>query len=270
MTLIVGFKCGDSVVLCADSQETRGNLKSEINKLPIHMGDGGTDVVCAGAGNGELTDGFRARLEAAIGPSQASDKEMIRREIENALVEFHQSPVFASFPGKDEDKYICGLICVRTRTREVMLFKYFCSVVESVDTYHLAGEDYAHFEHVVRRLFRTGTSVQQAILMGLEVLNTAKATSLFVGGPTRVVVATPSGISVENTRRINAAEAFVQTKIEAFDSLSFDLGSSNVQMQKKVDAFANSITSIRGIYGSKFESWPQSSFGEIEPSDDDS
>jgi 20S proteasome alpha/beta subunit len=48
MTLIVGFKCGPSVVLCADSQETRGSFKVEVDKLPIHSG--GMDVVCGGAG----------------------------------------------------------------------------------------------------------------------------------------------------------------------------------------------------------------------------
>jgi hypothetical protein len=269
MTLIVGVVCRDGIVLCADSQETRGYLKTEINKLPIHLGNGGPDVVIGGAGNGELTDGFRARLVASIGSLRESTMEAVRRKIEKAAVDFHRSPVYDAFPGSAEEKHIAGLICVRTRDSKVMLFDYFDTIVKPVETYKLAGEDYAHFDHIVKRLYRSEATIQQGIVIGLEVMNTAKATSVHVGGETRVVVARSDGMRPEHPRRINAVEAFVKTKREAFDSLTVELGSSGLEVEYKVQAFANSITSIRKVYGVKFESWPDATIGDIDWPEDD-
>src|SRR5262245_47478524 len=129
MTLIVGFRCGDSAVLCADSQETRGVLKSEINKLPIHTAHNGMDVVCGGAGHGELIDAFRLRLvDALVGSSLVIESD-IRSQIETILVAFHQSAVYTTFPGSEDDKYIAGLIAVRSTKRDVFLYRFFNSVV---------------------------------------------------------------------------------------------------------------------------------------------
>lgn len=259
MTLIVGFVCGESAVLCADSQETRGTFKTEVDKLPFRVGvsHGGMDVVCGGAGHGELVNGFRQRLFHDVPSSVACDESAIRHELEQQLIAFHESDVFRLFPGSDDDKCIAGLIAVRTVQRRVLLFKFFNSVIEPVFTYGLAGEDHAFTERLVSRRYRDGLTIQQAVLIGLDVINEVKATSIYVGGPTRVVVITPDkGIEVQEQERIIWTENHISTQNQLFDELRFNLGSSNVEATTTLENFSNSITSMRGVYGSKYLSWP--------------
>lgn len=258
MTLIVGFKSADSVVLLADSQETRGLLKTEVNKLPIQAADGdGMDIVCGGAGNGELTEAFRPLL-VQMSRSRTHGEEAIRRDLETALVTFHNSPVFTSFPCPSDEKFIAGLIAVRSVKREVFLFKYFGSVIQPVHTYGLAGEDYSYFDRVAQRRYRENLSIQQAVLLGLEIVGEAKATSIHVGGPTRVVIVQPDkGIHVEDAAVLVWTEAHIATQNKLFDDLRFDLSSTNAQVDHDLITFSNSITAVRGVYGSKYPAWPQ-------------
>lgn len=258
MTLIVGFRCGDSAVLCADSQETRGFLKTEVDKLPIRSAHGGMDVVCGGAGHGELMDAFRLRVMDALVGSATCGESDIRTQIETALVAFHRSPVYKSFPGDTEDKYIAGLIAVRDVQRKVFLYKFFNSVVQPVETYGLAGEDSAFLDRLVKRRHRSGLSVHQAVLLGIEVVSEARHISAHVGGPIRVVIATSAeGIRAQEQDRIQWTEAEITTQNDVFDALRFELTSTNTQVEQQLKTFSNSITSIRGVYGLKFPAWPK-------------
>jgi 20S proteasome alpha/beta subunit len=267
MTLIVGLWCGDSAVLCADSQETRGGLKSEVNKLPIGYAEsGGMDIVCGGAGNGPLADAFRDQLIPRMVRSKTVGETAIQRELEQALVAFHQGRVFKAYPGTPDEKLIAGLVSVRSAAKQVHLFHFFGSVIRSVRTYELAGEDYAFLERVTKRLYRDGLTIQQAILIGLDVVNEGKATSIYVGGPTRVVVVRPdSGMQVQESARISWTEAHISTQNELLDDLRFNLGSSSAEAQVTLKNFANSITSMRGVYGTKYLAWPKPTLDDPDP-----
>ena len=272
MTLIVGFRCGDSVVLCADSQETRGLLKSNVNKLPIQAAvAGGMDIVCGGAGNGDLSDSFRSSLTKRMVRSPKTGEEPIRLELEAALVDFHRSKVFAAYPVADpNDKYISGLISVRSAAREVFLYKYDGSVVQPVATYQLAGEEYSYFGRILQRRYRPGLSINQAMIIGLEVIGEGRETSTGIGGPTRIVIATPNGgMRCEQGERLAWAEAELTKQNELFDSLRFELGSTGAQVQDQLTNFSNSITALRGVYGSKYEAWPKLTIGHVQDDDKD-
>ncbi len=272
MTLIVGVRCGESAVLCADSQETYGTLKREVNKLPVSRALGSNvDVVVGGAGHGPLSDVLRPRLESTLARSALKGEESVLRELEAALVAFHQDPVFTAFPAPLDDKFVAGLVCVRSvRARQVWLFEYFNSAIKPVTTYSLSGEDHAQFAHVAQRLYRPGISIQQAVLLGLEVIALAKKTSVYVGGDTRVVTVRPDDMRVEDGTRVSWTEAHIDTQNKLIDELKFNLASTEDQVQKELQAFSNSITAVRGIYGSKFPPWPtpSPSLGDFE--DDDS
>jgi hypothetical protein len=205
MTLIVGFRCADAAVLCADSQETRAGLKSEVNKLQIQAADtGGMDIVCGGAGNGELYEAFRVSVLARMKCSATIGEEPIRQELEAALVAFHRGRVFLAYPASQEDKLIAGLIAVRSVSREVFIYRFFGPVIQPVHTYGLAGED-----------------------------------------------------------------SHIATQNELFDALRFDLSSTEDQAKEKLRNFSNSITAVRGVYGSKYPAWPSPSFGKRKPPNDD-
>jgi 20S proteasome alpha/beta subunit len=257
MTLIVGFKCGDSVVLCADSQETRGGLKREVNKLPIINGDDAcVSVVCGGAGQGELSDAFVARLGPAMKRSPTCGEEPLRRELEGIAAGFHQSAVYRSFPGTSDDKFIAGLIGVCDPARQTYLFKFAGPTVKSVATYDLAGEEFEFYERIPRRRYRVGLSINQAVILGIEIINEAKSSSIYVGGPTNVVIVRPNGIKAQADDRVQWTEAHIATQNELIDSLRIDLSSTSAQVTEKLNNFSSSITAVRGLYGAKYGAWP--------------
>jgi hypothetical protein len=223
-------------------------------------------VVCGGAGAGELMDACRQRLLDALVDSTICVSSDIQSQIETVLVAFHQSAVYTSFPGTAEDKYIAGLIAVRTVQRQVLLFRFFSTVVQPVDSYGLAGEDYAFIERIVKRRAQSSLSVHQAVLLGIEVVSEAKEISTTVGGPIRVVIATPDGIRTEDSARVIWTENHITTQNQLIDALRFDLSSTGSQVQEKLQTFSNSITSVRGVYGSKYPAWPKPTLGD--PDDD--
>jgi hypothetical protein len=216
------------------------------------------DVVCSGAGAGELTDACRLRLLDALVGSTIYTEEDIRSQIETVLVAFHQSDVYKKFPGKAEAKYIAGLIGGRTAQREVFLFEFFNTVVKPVEAYGLAGEDYVFLERIVkRRVGSKSLSINQAAFLGIEVVSEAKEISTTVGGPIRVVIATPDGIREEESARVKWTEDHITTQNGLIDDLRLELSSTGVQVQDQLRTFSNSITSVRGVYGSKYPAWPK-------------
>jgi 20S proteasome alpha/beta subunit len=268
MTLIVGFKCGDSAVLCADSQETRGDLKTEVNKLQIVHGDVGCmDLVCGGAGQAELSDAFLARLGPAMKHSKTCGEEQIRKELEGIAAAFHQSAVFRSFPGTPKEKIIAGLIAVRDASGQVFLFKFFGPTVRVVATYELAGEEYEFFALIARRRYRDGLTIKQALLLGVEIISEARQSSIYVGGPTRVVNVMPAGIVAEDPQRVAWTDAEITRQNELIDILKFELSSSQAQVESNLKNFSNSITSVKAYYGVKLPPWP--AFTLPEPSEDE-
>lgn len=257
MTLIAGFWCDGAAVLCADSQETRGSLKNETNKLLIHGDDVGLSLVVGGAGSGELTDAFKLRVAGALVGTQKSGEEHIRRELEAQLVAFHRSDVYERFPGTSEEKTIVGLIAVRSALQEVFLYHYWTTVIKPVKTYELAGEDYAFIKRMGERRFRAGMSVRQATLLGIELISEGKEISPYIGGQIRVVIARPEGFSVEDAAQVQWTEAEIATQNQVIDALRFELSSSNAQVDEQLRIFSNSITSIRNVYGVKYPMWPK-------------
>jgi hypothetical protein len=90
MTLIVGIRCGDSAVLCADSQETLGDgQKIERNKLHVSRKVAGRfDVVIAGAGNAPLSDALRRRILEGFDKIRVSTPAAVLPVLRDALCRF--------------------------------------------------------------------------------------------------------------------------------------------------------------------------------------
>jgi hypothetical protein len=114
------------------------------------------------------------------------------------------------------------------------------------------------------RRYRSGPSINQAVLLGIEILNEAKASSIYVGGPTNVVIATPAGIRSQPSERVQWTEAEIATQNDVFDALRFELGSTSAELNERLTTFSNSITAVRNLYGSKYPAWPKPTLGEDE------
>src|ERR1700691_1550933 len=92
MTLIAAFWCaGDQAVLCADSEECYGDLKTSVTKIkPQTLAGGLYEVAFGGSGFGDLVDALDEKLEMALDVCQARTEAELRLEIEKTIVQFYK------------------------------------------------------------------------------------------------------------------------------------------------------------------------------------
>jgi len=113
MTIGIGFKCNDGIVIAADTQYTRGPSKSHGPKIfPLFVPDGRPDlaVVVVGAG----TVGFMKRavenIEAALVGCSGPTLKDVQAITEAELLDFYKTHIYPSpGPQKPDFELILGI-----------------------------------------------------------------------------------------------------------------------------------------------------------------
>jgi hypothetical protein len=228
VTLIAGFRTAEGVVICADSQQTLGiplpsdeyaEYRTYINKIePQHTGF--YDVVIGGAGGGNLVDGFAEILTDQIqtwpsGIDDATLKETIR----GLVIDYHAHEVSVA-PG--DCKSIQFLLCIRDRTDpagHIHLLEIRETAIRRVNTYSLLGWEEGIYTHDIERHYRDNQSNLYSILLGIHLFLLAKKTSVNIGGETKIVVVSSSGMVTLDPQSV----AELDQRVSAFDMLLDEL-----------------------------------------------
>jgi hypothetical protein len=145
VTLIAAFRCLNgslpSVVICADTQETRGDFRVPVNKIEIQDSDSSHyELAVSGAGAlGDLIDDFTESLGWAVKSWEAGlGEQALRLKIKRLLVEFNKNEV-AHYQTK-EDKLLEFIICIRDKgTTDIHLWKTSNTGMWVVRDFALAG-----------------------------------------------------------------------------------------------------------------------------------
>jgi hypothetical protein len=192
VTLIAAFRYQFGFVLVSDSQETH-NYPSEVaggppreyrvkmDKVkPQRAGD--YEVVGGGAGDdGHAIDMFERRLYREVANWQ--DGPLSDLETENRLISFCSGYIV------QRPEPIEFLLCLKHKdARSVTCWRIDDDVVNPVDKYELIGWDEAIYKHEVDWLFRPGSWLNHAVLMGIRLFTMGEATSNTIKGPFQVVV----------------------------------------------------------------------------------
>jgi hypothetical protein len=203
MTLIAAFWCaGNQAVLCADSEECYGDLKTSVTKInPQTLANGLYQVAFGGSGFADLVDALGEKLEQALDVSQSSTEIELRAEIETAIVQFYSSDPVANYPRdlNDPNSYVSGVICIRVVPKEaVFLFRFSKTIVLPVRTFVLRGLEIPVYASLAKRLYRPNILPLHAQLVGLRVLSEAQSTSTLVDSPFTTVFAMTHGMFASN------------------------------------------------------------------------
>jgi hypothetical protein len=225
-------------------------------------------VVIGGAGYEALT---AALLRTVIG-ALSEPFESVHAVLQRAVAAFHKSAVYTAFPGSATDKSVAGLIGLRLTNGPVMLFEYMRSVVTPVTTYKLAGEDIPPYDVIPRRAYRCDLSVSEALVLGIDIVEAAKATSVYVGGATRAVSLQPTGVVTEDPGKIFKTALHVAESSRLAGMLRLQAADHTVPdalFQRNLTAFCNSMTAVRYLYGAAVPPWQGGTLGDYVPPDDD-
>jgi hypothetical protein len=191
MTLIAAWPVKDGVVIHADSQETVGDYRIEVDKLkPVDIGQ--FRVIIAGAGPSKLVESLPIVLSRRI--AAASSIADFENQTEEALAHFYAHDV-KLYPGKKKEvKFFIGAWHQPSG-------EYGVWVTENVRLRRLPKDEALMFgcEEPIywltaKRLFSEGMSTAQAILAGLYLFTIAEGTSNYIKGPFSVAVVQSNGI----------------------------------------------------------------------------
>jgi 20S proteasome alpha/beta subunit len=86
MTFVIGMKCYDGLVLCADSLEEDGIVKKQVNKI-VRIDNADWGIALGGSGGGGIIDKFSDEVKVRL-PNKILDRYKIESVIEELLAEF--------------------------------------------------------------------------------------------------------------------------------------------------------------------------------------
>lgn len=137
MTIAVGFKCQGGVVLCADTQETAGDLKWPVEKVVSYEKEW-CQAGFAGADDGDIADTLIQRLQENL-HRRYDSIEKVRTYIRMTLQAVYKNEIDL-LPYPDSEKTVRLLIAVRPKAQqEVTMFKTLGPVVKEISTFEVIG-----------------------------------------------------------------------------------------------------------------------------------
>lgn len=253
MTLIAAFRCaGNQAVLCADSEECYGDLKTSVTKInPQKLANGLYEVAFGGSGFGDLVDAMDEKLEQTLNACQVCSEKELRSEIQSAIVEFYKSDPIANYPRDlgDPNSYVSGVVCVRVvPEKSVFLFRFSKTIVLPVKTFVLRGLEIPVYASLAKRLYRPNILPLHAQLVGLRVLSEAQSTSTLVDSPFTTVFAMTHGMFASNRNTDLYLKALSNVQREMDDLLltcADTYAVSQVEAKIRLSAFQRTIHELR-------------------------
>jgi hypothetical protein len=192
MTIAAGYVCPEGVVLCADTEELRGEYKFRTPKLivlPESEDATRIKVVFAGAGDGYFIDKlvaemWKAALHSSGGIDQAVDA------MEDAILRIHQKfwPVYPAAERPQADLLFAALV-----GGEIRLYKATGPIVNEVEGYELTGIGDVLARYIAARTYKDNLSLQEAAVLATYTLEQAKEYVDGCGGESHVVLLFKTG-----------------------------------------------------------------------------
>lgn len=252
VTIAAGFVCRDGVVICADTQETYGNLlKISVPKITIRPGarvPGQPRMVMAGAGDGPFID--KLADEAWKNVTRAGVTELdavadaIETAIKNTYEEFGRIYQAGAMPTAE---LIYGVV---GSTRLPSLFRASGPVVNSIPTYASIGVGLYMADYIADRMGHASMMDSGwAELLGIYLLQQAKDYIDGCGGESHVVTLHGNGTV---TRLDHADVLLIGGHMKRLDQQTSavllsapDLDLSDEEFRKRVEIFTTFVEEMR-------------------------
>ncbi len=179
MTFIVGLKCCDGIILCADSLEEDGIAKKRVNKISL-MGTSQWGVAIAGSGGGGIIDKFCAEAKARL-PQRILDRYAIENVIEEVLAEFR-----AKYK-EQEDRFSVIVAAYENPTGTSLLYRADSNVLSPVcDEAHI-GTGNSLWRFVCDALYDRRNCVEDNMKVAIFATRLAIQYASGVGEPVQAV-----------------------------------------------------------------------------------
>jgi 20S proteasome alpha/beta subunit len=206
------------IVMSADTQETYelGEDVDYVEKLIVqHVNT--YDLCIAGAGRGELVDGFIQHLAETVRKKRPADDDSLASVIRIALKHFYANDVRLLPSGSKEVQF---LIAARpTNGKEPTLWKTKSLRLFPISDYAVIGYEAPFCRYVIGRLYNATFPIDNIVVMSAWLVSIAKETSKSVGGQTKIVTIDVTGIRSATAEEIRVLSAKTPELDDAFTVL---------------------------------------------------
>jgi hypothetical protein len=251
MTIAAGFLCRDGIVICADTQETYGDLlKINAPKIilkPGNMAASPRRAVFAGAGHGPLIDKLAEVAWATVQalPSSA-ELEVVAATIEASIKETHEEfgRIFQSGQ-MPQAELIYGINC----SGRMGLYRAIGPIVNPIDNHACIGIGQYLADYITDRMALQMADSAWSELLSIYLLEQAKEYISGCGGESHVVTIRPNGSLVMMDRMDVSLIGNHLKQLDKYTSTvllsSPDLVLQDDEYKKRVEMFVGFAATLR-------------------------
>lgn len=252
MTLIVGFKCADGYVICADSQETVGSYRATRQKLvPILVGK--VQMAIAGSGDGDLIDAFVGRFSQKYQQSEIAELDSAVQVFKDDLLAFVKEKRVKIRKIDSTFRFLLG--AYSEKDKKCRLWKTITGDPIEVTDYALVGVQDERYEYAARNFYRAGMPISQGVFLGLYLMWLAEQTSNYVKAPISVGILKDNGLYFEDPKKINSIDQKVRLFTAQFEAQFLacsDTGLQGEEFGNRLKEFGKTVVQFRRDY---IEEW---------------
>jgi hypothetical protein len=184
MTIALGMRCMDGMVLCTDSLELDGISKRFVNKLWVyevqHLGQQEWGIAIASAGDGDLADSFNDGLKDVLGNCDFDEVKLM------ALLRAAIREVRISYP-EAEFGFIASIYGNPKLYSKMFRVMDRSSHFGPVTRYQAIGVGGGLANYLLSQFYSLSITVKEATRLGVFILQQVKASTEGCDGPTSVV-----------------------------------------------------------------------------------
>jgi hypothetical protein len=207
MTVAAGFRCNGGIVFGADTDETVGDMRRRVHKIPQLVEPFCTAITTGGCENGHLMDTAIERIFDGIRETNPPDNKAVGGLLRQVMIRLYGED-FRAYPSKATRVHL--LVAVKlTAEKSVEAWSIRSSVVRRMHDKEVIGTGEL-IQWILDHLYTSGMGLDDGVLTMIQLLAVAKRRVNFVGGDSYVSVLMKNKLVSENV-------AFSPSQEELYD-----------------------------------------------------
>jgi 20S proteasome alpha/beta subunit len=217
MTYIAAFGCVGGIVMCADTQETRGEYKNYVEKIEI-VDDLSYPLAIGGAGVEDILKPFMQEIVERVMTSKPATKAALQAEIKATIKKVYEYDVPALVL-KKQHLTPQFLIAAKPSQDEPCIFPVIGKRLYKEQRRAIIGYPSAYNQGLLKRLHRDDLPMQQAVMLAIYLVSQSKKYDEGVGGDTQIVVVRDNGARIDDPQYVKQFDVFIGEFLALIDHL---------------------------------------------------
>jgi 20S proteasome alpha/beta subunit len=247
MTYIAAFHCQNGIVMCADTQETRGEYKNYVEKIEI-IEDLSYPLAIGGAGVDDIIKPFMQEVTDRVKESKPKKKSELKEVIRSAIKEVYEKDV-PVLVVKKQHLTPHFLIAAKPSDDELCIFPVIGRRLYGEVRKAIIGYPSSYNNGLLDRLYRNDLPMQQAVMLATYLVSQSKKFDDGVGGDTQVVIVRDNGAWIDDPQYVKQSEVFIGQFLQLIDELFLNCVDSSIPpssvFPQKLEEFGDRVKKLR-------------------------